>query len=70
MVWLVKGIERAPEGGFWREAVVVWFVEVKAGPTDLLNDNEARMQQKIDDAGAWYKIVRSVDDVERLLRRE
>ncbi len=47
----------------------VWFVEVKAGPSEPLNDNEEKMGEKIQGAEGHYHVVRSVDDVERLLRR-
>ena len=47
----------------------VWFVEVKAGPSEPLNDNEEKMGEKIQCAEGHYHVVRSVDDVERLLRR-
>jgi predicted Holliday junction resolvase-like endonuclease len=67
MVWLVP-----PPllGASWSwESGAVWFVEVKAGPTEPLNDNEEEVRAKIEAVGKYYRVVRSVDDVERLLRR-
>ena len=49
--------------------VEIWFIEAKAGPKEPLNDNEEKMRQTIEGAGGYYHVVRSVDDVERLLRR-
>lgn len=69
MIWLVKGIERAPSGGFWREACTVWFVEDKNGVHATLTPPEERMRELIEGAGGQYIVVRSVDDVEKLLRR-
>ena len=60
----VRGIDMSLE--YYSE---VWFVEVKAGPSEPLNDNEEKMRQKIENSGGYYHVVRSVDDVERLLRR-
>ena len=60
----VRGIDMSLE--YYSE---VWFVEVKAGPSEPLNDNEEKMGDEIQCAEGHYHVVRSVDDVERLLRR-
>lgn len=66
MVWLVKD-PTLPQWATWGCRVL--FIEVKAGPTEPLNDNEETMSQTILRAEGDYHVVRSVEDVERLLRR-
>ena len=67
MLWLVW--RPSFRTGLWIHYCEVWFVEVKAGPTEPLNDNEEKMRQKIENSGGYYHVVRSVDDVVRMLRR-
>lgn len=57
MIWLVR-----------RKVTAVWFAEAKT-PDGYLTDAERKMRDTIVDAGAEYKIPRSVEDVVRMLRR-
>ena len=63
MLWIVKGHIYA---GFLTEAAV-WFVEVKSGDAAQLTPAEEDMRDKVRAAGAVYRVVRTVDDVMRLL---
>ena len=56
MLWIVENGE-------------TWYVEVKADLHARLTDSEFAFEGGIVHAGALYMVVRSVDDVERLLRR-
>ena len=49
--------------------IETWYVEVKATRAAVLTQSEQVMVDTIRDARAVYLVVRSVDDVERLLRR-
>ena len=51
-----------------RKVTAVWFAEAKT-PDGYLTDAERKMRDTIVDAGAEYKIPRSVEDVVRMLRR-
>ena len=63
MVWIVKGHIYA---GFLTEAAV-WFVEVKNGEAAQLTLAEQLFREMVRAAGTVYHVVRTVDDVMRLL---
>ncbi len=68
MIWFVK-VLKPQSTEYWREATDVWFVEGKNGVHAMLTPPEERMRELIEGAGGYYHVVRSVDDVERLLGR-
>lgn len=49
--------------------VEVLFVEVKDGHGPTLTTSEIAKRATIRGVGGSYRVVRSIDDVERLLRR-
>jgi len=68
MIWFVTPIHRGPSWDF-SGGVEVWFVEDKNGLHATLTPPEERMRELIEGAGGRYVVVRTIEDVARLMGR-
>ena len=67
MMWIVSKPYHPALG--WQARGETWYIEVKSGDAATLTPAEEDMRDKVRAAGAVYHVVRTVEDVARLLGR-